>query len=90
MPRNQFPIAFYYFGIALWIVVLVVGAYFWGAHITAYAIGVTLLALAAMRAFLPAGTIPVIRSRKVDVATFLILAVAVLGLASWGAVPAVS
>ncbi|MDO5026013.1 MAG: DUF3017 domain-containing protein [Trueperella sp.] len=90
MPQNHFPKKRYYLAIVLWTLALVAGAFLWSAQLATYAIGVTLVVMAGARAFLPEGKVPVIRSRKVDVATYLILALAVLLLASWAATPAVS
>ncbi|WP_216382253.1 DUF3017 domain-containing protein [Arcanobacterium phocae] len=89
MTEHRVPSVFFFVLLALWIVVVMVLSYVWGAQPAMYTFAGSLAVLALARLVLPAGMIPQVRSRWFDVATLLTLALVLAYFANWGDTPAV-
>lgn len=74
-----------YIGIVCWIAVITTLAFAVSAVIALRVLAGSLLIFGLLRAFLPSGAVPVIRSRAFDVSAYIILALLMAYLSGWAA-----
>lgn len=89
VAARKFPPTIVYIAMLTWIGAVVAISYIADVKTAAYALAVSLLAIAGLRLTLPDGAIPRIRSRAHDAGTSVLLAVLLLALARWGNAPPV-
>lgn len=72
-----------YVGLAIWVIFITALTFVVSAVVSMRVLAGSLVVFGLLRAFLPSGEVPVIRSKVFDVATYLVLALALAYFSNW-------
>ncbi|WP_406713670.1 hypothetical protein [Trueperella pyogenes] len=86
---GKFPPTFVYVMLVVWVVLIIATGFVFDVKTAAYALSVSLIAVATARVTLPDGAVPRVRSKTHDAIILCSGAIAVFLLAGWGNTPPV-